>query len=130
MDVSVGGGSEAEKLLGVMEPWLDHHHGVKDPPLSGLRHGQDLQVVLDPRDHLLLRLHHLREPQIAGAGVVPGAAATADLAPVVLLDREPAELLNLLVRLHVLDRGPPTDQRAAVRRREEEAEDDGERHRR
>lgn len=110
---------EVEQLLGA-KPRLDHNLRIKQQRGS-IPDCRDLQIVLDPRNHLTLRLHHLPELNISAA-VAP---VTLPLHPVVLRHREPPQLLHLLVRLHVLHRPPSPDQAAvAVRHREEERDQD------
>lgn len=104
-------GDERDELPGT-EPRLDDDHGVVGallPRWSAVAfRSEDTKVVLDAGHHLALRPHHPRE----GKGV--GRALVA----VVLLDGVAAEVLDLLVGLHVphLRPAPHHPPSATVRR--------------
>lgn len=105
-------GGEGDERPGA-EPGLDDDHGVEGSVLlsllAGTFHGgHHLEVVLDPGHHLPLRGRHAGEGEEAGAA--EGEAA------VVLVDGEEAEVLHLLVGLHVLHLRPGPDHAPAVGR--------------
>ncbi|CAL8998359.1 unnamed protein product [Prunus brigantina] len=68
-------------------------------------HGKDLEIVLVPRNHPPMHLHHLQELNPFD----DVALVALSLASVVLRHRKPPRLLNLLVRLHVFDLSPASD---------------------